>query len=520
MSLRSALGELIRSLPNDVIEIDGEVSIEYEITAYAEMLSSTSPVLVFKNIKGYPSFRMVSNLFSSRSKIALYLGVKEDRLNERWNSIINRRADYSIKRNSSSSRELTFTEEKADITSLPAPLHYLQDAGRYITSGIVVARDLSGKLNLSFARMQLLGPRLVAMSMHSRGHLWKYYQQYRQQNKNLPISVIIGAHPIYYLLAAARVEDEYSKISGLIDDYLVEGITNDLPVPANAEIVIEGEISCSESFGEGPFTEYTGYLSNRSTNNLARISAISMRRDPIYLEINPSNSKEHILMSGMAKEPIVQSAVMNFLPSASSFSVQWPLKGVHYVAFAGIENAEPGIAKQLGLMLLGLDHYLKLVFVSEDSNPSGFYDFLSQLLCYHNIEIISDVFCNRLDPSASPDWTSSKAIVITKGTGTSFRFREVEDGINIYRCGKTLHIGRIASSSSEINLLIDNDINPMDEEEVLWAVATRLQPAGGIRTLKGNLVIDAKRKGLNRPQLPTSILEKVRRSLNKIEVHP
>jgi 4-hydroxy-3-polyprenylbenzoate decarboxylase len=519
MSLRSTLGELIRSLPNEVIEIDNEVSIEHEITAYAETLSSTSPVLLFKKIKHYPSFRLVSNIFSSRSKIALYLGVKEEQLNERWSSIINRNVNYEV-RKGPSSRELVFTEDKVDITTLPAPLHYLQDAGRYITSGMVVARDLSGKVNLSFARMQILGPRLVAISMHSRGHLWSYYQQYRKQGKNLPVSVIIGAHPIYYLLAAARVEEEYSKISGLIDDYLVSGITNDLPVPANAEIVMEGEISSSESFNEGPFTEYTGYLSNRSTNNVARISAITMRKDPIYLEINPSNSKEHILMSGIAKEPIVHSTIRNFLPSAYSFSVQWPLKGVHYVAFAGIENAEPGIAKQLGLMLLGLDHYLKLVFVSEDSHPSGLYDLLSQMLCYHDIEVMTEVFCNRLDPSASSDGTSSKAVIITKENSTSYRIREVEDGINIYRCGKSLHVGRVPNNSSEINLLVDRDINPADEEEVLWAIATRLQPAGGIRTLKNGLVIDSKRKGLNRPQLPGSVLEKVRQSLHRIEVHP
>jgi len=516
MSLRSALSDLMSVLPNEVLEIDSEVSTEYEITAFAEELSIQSPVLVFKRVKNYPQFTVISNMFSSREKIAAYLGVKKEELNKKWVSIISRDYNYSISNGDGPVREIQYTGEKVDITALPVLTHYPQDGGRYITSGIIVARGIDGTVNLSFARIQVIGKNRIALSMHSRGHLWSYYLKFREIKRDMPISIVIGAHPIYYLMAAARIDEEYRKVYGLIDDKLIAGITNDLPVPANSEIVLEGKILWDKSFDEGPFTEYTGYLSNRSTKNLAQIDAIYMRRNPIYLEINPSNSKEHILLSGIAKEPIVESTIRSFLPSAYRFSVGWPLKGVHYVAMVYIENPDMGISKQLGLMLLGLDHYLKIVFVSENKAQLSLYAMLSQMLCSWDIDIIKGVFCNKLDPSASPDGTSSKVIFTCKGSQEQPVTEVKENEINIIRCGKKLHIGHEVDKSAQINLIVDSDIDPKNEDDVLWAMATRLQPANGIKISDNIMIIDARRPGLSRPRLPEDVIKNVIQYLQKV----
>ncbi len=519
MSIRSAINAVRKNLPNEIMEVESKVSINYEMTAYAEVLSAVSPMLLFNNIAGFPGFKVVSNMFSSRSKIAAYLGVSESELNERWSSIINRDSNISVKADGQV-REQVFTGEKVDIFTLPAPLHYLQDGGRYITSGITVAKDTDGRINLSFARIQLVDKNIIALSMHSRGHLWSYYLHAKEMKHDLPISIIIGAHPLYYLMAAARIDEEYRKIQGLIDDHLIPGLTNDLPVPANAEIVMEGKILWDKSYDEGPFTEYTGYLSNRSTRNIAQIDAIYMRHEPIYLEINPSNSKEHILLSGIAKEPVIESTIKGFLPSAYRFNIEWPLKGVHYVAMAYIENPDQGISKQLGLMLLGLDHYLKLVFVSENRTTLGLYSMLSQMLCAGSTDIIGDVFCNKLDPSASSDGTSSKAIFTCRGDHESPVLEKTNEGVSIFRCGKKLHVGHAIDKSAQINVIVDVDIDPEDEEEVLWAMATRLQPAEGIRISDKGMVIDTRRNGLSRPKMPEEVLKSVIQNLRSVQAHP
>ncbi|MGC8559002.1 MAG: hypothetical protein ACP5NC_08475, partial [Nitrososphaeria archaeon] len=72
MSIRSAINAVRKNLPNEIMEVDSKVSINYEMTAYAEVLSAVSPMLLFNNIAGFPGFKVVSNMFSSRSKIAAY----------------------------------------------------------------------------------------------------------------------------------------------------------------------------------------------------------------------------------------------------------------------------------------------------------------------------------------------------------------------------------------------------------------------------------------------------------------
>ncbi|MFP3262421.1 MAG: UbiD family decarboxylase [Nitrososphaeria archaeon] len=117
MSLRSALSDLMKVLPNEVLEIDREVSTEYEITAFAEELSLQSPVLVFKRVKNYPQFTVISNMFSSREKIAAYLGVKKEELNKKWVSIISRDYSYSISNGDGPVREIQIVIKTGEFIS-------------------------------------------------------------------------------------------------------------------------------------------------------------------------------------------------------------------------------------------------------------------------------------------------------------------------------------------------------------------------------------------------------------------
>ena len=328
----------------------------------------------------------------------------------------------------------------------------------------------------------------------------------------LPISVIIGAHPIYYLLAAARIENEYLKIKGVVNDHLIKGLTNDIPIPASSEIVLEGKIKWNEYYKEGPFTEYTGYISNRSTNNYAVIDAIMMKKNPIYLEINPSNSKEHIILSSIAKEPLILETVSSFYQTSSSYALEWPLKGVHYVLFGKILKPQKGEAMQLALLLLGVDHYLKIVIISENESSLKFYDLISGVLCDYNYTVLNEVLCNRLDPSASPEGTSSKLILLVKPQG-DLKIISSADGVYLERCGKRLHIGRQIDENAEANIVVGKDIDPRDEDQVLWALATRFQPKNDLKVINGKIVINAHREGLNTPKLPDEVIKKAKHIL-------
>jgi 2,5-furandicarboxylate decarboxylase 1 len=205
---------------------------------------------------------------------------------------------------------------------------------------------------------------------------------------------------------------------------LVSGETVDVPVPADAEMVLEGQITLEEE-DEGPFTEYTGYLSGRSTRNVFEVGCVTMRGDAVYQTIMPSNSDEHLLLSGLPKQARIYSALSAFTPMPAVRDISWPVSGTHYICFVSMEasaRAVPGYAKQVGLLVLGLDPYLKLVvLLPEDVDVGdlgaslGAIAMRCDMALGSGVEMLRGVFCHRLDPSSSSDGTASKAIVDATG---------------------------------------------------------------------------------------------------------
>jgi len=143
--------------------------------------------------------------------------------------------------------------------------------------------------------MQLKDRNRISLSLHSRGHTWQYFERAKAAKRPLEAAMIIGAHPSFYLPAAAKLVDEYQVAETLLRQplELAQCETIDVPVPSQEEIVLEGETRVENEY-EWSFTEYTGYISGRSTRNLFQVSSMMMRRDAIFLAVAPSNSLEHV----------------------------------------------------------------------------------------------------------------------------------------------------------------------------------------------------------------------------------
>ncbi len=191
-------------------------------------------------------------------------------------------------------QDVVCTGDEADATRLPICRHFAADAGRYIGSGILICKDPdTGVRNLSYQRLQLKGPRRFGASLHSRGHIWEHLERAAKRGKNLPVAVVIGCHPAIYLAAGAKVAmdvDELDIAGSLLNKPvdLVRCKTIDCEVPADAEYVIEGEILADSLEDEGPFGEYTGYSTSRSTRNVFVVSAITHKFKPIWLDLTPA----------------------------------------------------------------------------------------------------------------------------------------------------------------------------------------------------------------------------------------
>jgi UbiD family decarboxylase len=531
--LRTYLDRVEHLLPDQLVRITEPVSHEYDVTRRIEEVAHMpgNPALLFENVEGF-SEPVLVNVFGHVDRIKLALegatrpvASRPDMYRE-WGALMAKSIE-PVNVPSGPVREVKLRGGDIDLTKLPILRYYEQDAGRYITSGLVAARDPDKPevVNLSYARMQLKGRARLGTTLHSRGNLWSYFEKAKTRGRPLDVAVIIGAHPAVYLAAAAKITGEYATASSLIGEplRLVAGETVDVPAPAKAEMVLEGRITLDEE-DEGPFTEYTGYLSGRSTRNVFEVGCVTMRRDAIYHTIMPSNSDEHLLLSGLPKQARIFGAVSAFTPMPAVRDMSWPVSGTHYICLASMEataRVVPGLAKQIGLLVLGLDPYLKLVVMLPEGVDVGdlgaSFGAMAErcdMALGSGVELLSGVFCHRLDPSSSPDGTGSKAILDATGpamaintikeSADDLKTLGVEDVAYPLGDGRLRVLKVIPSSDAKavlrklakapgVTVCVDDDIDASDLRQVVWGLATRFQPAEDFILSDGGLGIDGTR---------------------------
>jgi 2,5-furandicarboxylate decarboxylase 1 len=525
-SLGEFLDQFRRHHREDVFLADEEVDVEYEPTAYYKLLEEKNPLIWFSKVKGYPDFQLVTNVMGSRRRMAFSLGLDSDaKLYETWNEAINSKGKINISDESPPIKERVFQGKEVDLYSLPVVKHYSGDGaqtglGRYITSGLAVARDpLSPEtINMSFTRIQIIDRDRYAFDMGTRSHFWRYVQSATQKGDSLQVSVVVGAHPVFYLLAASFIENEYSIAAKLIDATFTNGVTNHVPVPSEAEIVIEAEVVPHEYYPEGPCGEFTGYMAARTTGSVAKVKAILRRARPIYYDIQPSNSYEHIGLFTTPRNAAISRTLTEFLPPGAGYKIEWPQISANFLALCSIERPEPGLAKQVGLALLALNPLLsKIVMVNEGECELDLERFLANLsVCgardRANVDIISDVFCIKLDPSSTPQGTNGKMIIVTKNAGLEYRKVVEKDVVKLVSGNSEVVFSHKKANFGRVNIVVDEDIDLENTNQIIWALSTRFRPDQDVEFAEhGNIVLDTTRmtEKLEIPFLPKEVIERI-----------
>ncbi|MCL5068662.1 MAG: UbiD family decarboxylase, partial [Thaumarchaeota archaeon] len=190
----------------------------------------------------------------------------------------------------------------------------------------------------------------------------------------------------------------------------------------------------------------------------------------------------------------------------------------HFMALSSISKPEPGLAKQLGLLLLGVDPlFTKIVFVNEGESVLTLERLLANLSLTgarrgDNVEIISDAFCIKLDPSSDSKGTNGKMIVITKSSSMPYRkVVESEHKVRLLIGTSSVVFSHEQSNEGAVNVILDHDIDLTNPNQIIWAFSTRLRPDTGIFfEADGKLVMRATKPGLEMPTLPREVVEKVR----------
>ncbi len=265
-----------------------------------------------------------------------------------------------------------------DLSRLPVQTCWPGEPAPLITWPLVVTRGPSDRrednFNLGIYRMQVLGrDRTLMRWLKHRGGAQHHQRWAKEKTEPLPAAVVIGADPGTILAAVTPVPDTLSEyqFAGLLRGRAVDLVdckTQPLKVPAEAEIVIEGEVSLDEYGDEGPYGDHTGYYNAVEPFPVFRVTAITMRRDPIYLSTFTGRPPDEPSVLGEALNEVFVPLLTQQFPEIVDFYL--PPEGCSYrIAVVSMRKAYPGHAKRVMLSVwsyLRQFMYTKWVIVVDD----------------------------------------------------------------------------------------------------------------------------------------------------------
>ncbi len=256
-------------------------------------------------------------------------------------------------------QEVVHINNDIDLEMIPVLQCWPQDAGRFITFPIVINRSADKKIrNVGLYRMQVYDKKTTAMHWHIHKDGAHFFHEYKKQNKMMEVAVALGADPASCYSASAPLPygiDEF-LLAGFIRKQsvpLVKCKTVDLEVPANAEIVLEGFIDPSEMRLEGPFGDHTGYYSQDGDYPVLHLTAITHRKDPVYLTTIVGKPPQEDFYLGRTTERIFLPLLKTQLPEIVDMDM--PMEGVfHNCVIVSIDKRYPMQSRRLMSALWGL----------------------------------------------------------------------------------------------------------------------------------------------------------------------
>ena len=437
-SLRGFLGMVERDFPDELLRVRTPVRADLDITSLVFELerAGRSPVVLYENVEGHV-MPVVTNVAGNRALLAACLGVSAAELPGAFRERCQSYVPCEVV-GDAPWQEVVVEGAALDLATLPIPRHFSVDAAPYITAGQIAARDpITGVDTTGFHRLMLRGRNRLGVSLHSRRRMYEFHRRAAERGENLPAAITLGVHPLHYMGSMVyayppRVR-KLEIIGGLFGEpYRVASCgIGDLHVPVGAEIVIEGEILAHVREPEGPFSEFTGYASYRSTQNVFVAHRLRMRRDAMYHSVVSGMSQDHILVSCVTREGEILNALRRNLPNVLAVHVPHRTCGA-FMAFIKMKKTAPGEPQQAILAALGTEFYTKYVIVvDEDVDIFDMSDVMwavaTRVRAQEDIVMVPGCKGAVLDPTSDPEtFTVTKmGIDATRPMGRDFAERLV-----------------------------------------------------------------------------------------------
>ena len=412
----NSLRDFMRHLENAgaLARVQTPVSPELEMTEIqTRLLAEGGPAVLFENVVGGDgaafAMPMLVNLFGTVERVAMGMGQTAGTLREigetlaflrqpeppgGWREAFDMlplvRKVMAMKPHRVSAgacQEVVWTGDEVDLSRLPIQTCWPGEPAPLITWPLVVTRGpgtgREDDYNLGIYRMQVTGRNTTLMRwLRHRGGAQQHRRWAEEKREPLPAAVVIGADPGVILAAVTPVPDTLSEyqFAGLLRGRKVELVTCKtvpLAVPATAEIVLEGHVSLDDYGAEGPYGDHTGYYNSVEEFPRFTVSAITMRRDPIYLSTFTGRPPDEPSMLGQALNEVFVPLLVQQFPEIVDFWL--PPEACSYrIAVVSIKKAYPGHAKRV---MMGVWSYLRqfmytkwVIVVDEDINARDWAD--------------------------------------------------------------------------------------------------------------------------------------------------
>ena len=407
----SNLRDFIADLEKDglLVRVKTEISTHLEMTEIGtRLINSGGPAVLFENVTG-SKIPVLINLFGTVERVAKGMGKKPEELRElgktlaflkqpeppsgwkeAWQMLPILKTAMAMNPKTVSKapcQEVVLTGDDIDLGLLPIQTCWPNEPAPLITWPLVVTKDSNDSkddnYNLGIYRMQVLGKNKTLMRwLKHRGGAQHHAGWVKEKREPMPCAVVIGADPATILAAVTPVPDTLSEyqFSGLLRGAKVELVdckTIPIKVPAQAEIILEGYVSLDDYSDEGPYGDHTGYYNSVEKFPVFTITAITMRKDPIYLSTYTGRPPDEPSVLGEALNEIFIPLLQQQFPEIVDFWL--PPEGCSYrMAVVSIKKAYAGHAKRV---MMGVWSYLRqfmytkwVIVVDDDINCRDWKD--------------------------------------------------------------------------------------------------------------------------------------------------
>lgn len=411
-------------------------SSEEDIGAITEMLdhNENSPCVLFDEIKNFkPGYRVLANGMGSRKRQAITLGLdpagaSHERLLQFWRDILKGFTPIppvQVKRGSI--QENVLRDNEVDLSRFPAPIWHPLDGGRFIgTASVNIMRDPdTGAINAGTYRNQVFDKNGIGIRVAPPHHGGIIKEKYMARGEPCPIVTVVGADPLLFLASCVEGlsfgQSEFDWAGGVWGKPIevIQGEVTGLPIPAHAEIALEGFVTTDEFRKEGPYGEWMGYYQDGyEKDRVVRIHRIYHRNNPIILGC-PQGKPPHednrflaYLRSGMIWDQLEKAGVPGVCGVWSP-----PEGGNRLMTVVAIKTQYLGHSKQAGLIASQCAGAVEMnrltVVVDEHVDITSLQDVVWAIVARcdpeRGVEIIKDAKGSRIDMAIAPDRRELKA---------------------------------------------------------------------------------------------------------------